>query len=107
MEHPSCHCVSSFSGTHGGYIDARDGALAIEKALRFDQPGFEAFIIASPDSVMEMPNDELLQAVFPDVQKRRPITDHETLWESTKQERSWVSTQNTHGETAPDNFVSF
>jgi len=62
-----------------GYIDARDGALAVEKALEYQTPGFEPFIIASPDSVMRVTNQELLREVFPDVALRREISEHETL----------------------------
>jgi nucleoside-diphosphate-sugar epimerase len=62
-----------------GYIDARDGALAVERALQYTSPGFEAFIIASPDSVMRMSNAELLAQVFPGVATKRELTDHETL----------------------------
>src|SRR6187431_2642832 len=35
------------------YIDARDGALAVQRALESDLTGFEAFVIASPDTVLE------------------------------------------------------
>ena len=62
-----------------GYIDARDGALAVEKALEYSSPGFEPFIIASPDSVMRTPNVQLLEEVFPDVPLKRELTEHETL----------------------------
>ena len=62
-----------------GYIDARDGALAVERALKYQTPGFEPFIIASPDSVMRMTNKELLEDVFPDVALKREISEHETL----------------------------
>jgi nucleoside-diphosphate-sugar epimerase len=62
-----------------GYIDARDGALAVEKALDYETPGFEPFIIASPDSVMRMTNTQLLQEVFPEVALRRQVSEHETL----------------------------
>src|SRR6187431_3798865 len=36
-----------------GYIDARDGATATRLALESDLTGFEAFVIASPDTVLE------------------------------------------------------
>ena len=62
-----------------GYIDARDGALAVEKALEYQIPGFEPFIIASPDSVMRKTNQQLLQEVFPDVALKREMSEHETL----------------------------
>ena len=62
-----------------GYIDARDGALAVQRALEYSQPGFEPFIIASPDTVMGTPNSELLAQVFPTVETKREISEHETL----------------------------
>ena len=39
-----------------GYIDARDGAQAIERALEVAPPGFDRFIIAAADTVMSRPN---------------------------------------------------
>ena len=62
-----------------GYIDGRDGALAVELALGRSGPGFERFIIASPDTVMTRPNAELLAEVFPDVEVRGEIGEHTTL----------------------------
>ena len=62
-----------------GYIDARDGAQAIRKALEFDQPGADVFIIASGDTVMERGNKELLGEVFPDVPLREEVGTHTTL----------------------------
>lgn len=62
-----------------GYIDARDGALAVENALDYRTPGFEPFIIASPDSVMRKTNQQLVQEAFPDVAWKREISEHETL----------------------------
>ena len=48
-----------------GYIDARDGALAVRLALESDLTGFEAFIVASPDTVLERPSAELVARVLP------------------------------------------
>ena len=53
-----------------GYIDARDGALAVRLALESDLTGFEAFIVASPDTVLETPSADLVAQYFPDV----PVT---------------------------------
>lgn len=53
-----------------GYIDARDGAQAIQRALEWDTTGFDRFIIAAADTVMTRPNDELVAEVFPGV----PVT---------------------------------
>jgi len=47
-----------------GYIDARDGAQAVRRALESAQPGFEAFIIAAADTVLDAPNDELVASHF-------------------------------------------
>jgi nucleoside-diphosphate-sugar epimerase len=61
------------------YIDGRDGAQAVRLALDYEVPGTEVFIIASPDSVLDRPNAELLAEYFPDVPLRRPVQEHETL----------------------------
>lgn len=61
------------------YIDARDGAQAIERALDAAIPGFEAYIIAAADGVMSRSNDELVDEVFPHVPKRRPLGEHDTM----------------------------
>ncbi|MFC4137712.1 MULTISPECIES: NAD(P)-dependent oxidoreductase [unclassified Microbacterium] len=70
-----------------GYIDARDGAQAVERALEVAGPGFESFIIAAADTVMSRPNAELLAEVFPDVPLARPVTEHETLLSIAKARR--------------------
>jgi nucleoside-diphosphate-sugar epimerase len=55
------------------YIDARDGAQAAAKALAFDKPGFEAFVIAADDTVMSTPSAELMAEFFPDVEFRAEV----------------------------------
>ncbi|KAA9105029.1 NAD-dependent epimerase/dehydratase family protein [Microbacterium rhizomatis] len=62
-----------------GYIDARDGAQAIERALEVAPPGFDRFIIAAADTVMSRPNAELIAEVFPDVPVHGEIGEHDTL----------------------------
>jgi nucleoside-diphosphate-sugar epimerase len=69
------------------YIDARDGAQAVRRALDLDATGFDVFIIASPDTVMRRPNAELLAEVFPDVPQKRPIEPNETLLSIDKARR--------------------
>jgi nucleoside-diphosphate-sugar epimerase len=49
------------------YIDGRDGAQAVVRALENAGPGFEAYIIANADTVMSRPNAELVAEVFPGV----------------------------------------
>ena len=58
-----------------GYIDARDGAQAIEKALAWQTTGFDRFIIAAADTVMSRPNAELVAEVFPGVPLARDLDE--------------------------------
>ena len=69
------------------YIDGRDGAQAVEKALALEVTGFDRFVIASPDSVMTRANAELLDEVYPDVPRRDGIGDHTTLLSIDKARR--------------------
>ncbi|MBO0979655.1 NAD(P)-dependent oxidoreductase [Microbacterium sp. SD291] len=62
-----------------GYIDARDGAQAVQLALEKAAPGFDRFIIAAADTVMSRPNAELIAEVFPDVPVTREVGPNETL----------------------------
>ena len=62
-----------------GYIDRRDGAHAVERALATRGPGFETYIIAAADTVMRRDSAELMAAEFPDVRLARPVTGRETL----------------------------
>ena len=70
-----------------GYIDARDGAHAVQRALEVAPPGFDQFIIAAADTVMSRPNEELLAEVFPDVPVAREFGEHETLLSIAKARR--------------------
>ena len=70
-----------------GYIDARDGAQAVRLALDHQAAGVDVFIIASPDTVMSRTNDELLEAVYPDVPRRREFGPRETLLSIDKARR--------------------
>ncbi len=62
-----------------GYIDARDGAQAIDLALQAANPGFDRFIIAAADTVMERSSASLMAEYFPDVVVTRELGEHETL----------------------------
>lgn len=70
-----------------GYIDGRDGAQAVQRALEVAPPGFDQFIIAAADTVMMRPNSELIAEVFPDVPLAREFGDHETLLSIDKARR--------------------
>lgn len=62
-----------------GYIDGRDGAQAVRRALETDLTGFEAFIVANADTVMERPSAELMAEVFPGVRITGKLRGNETL----------------------------
>ena len=70
-----------------GYIDARDAAQAIRKALEADLKGAEVFIIANADTVMTRPNAELMAEVFPGVPLRDGVGPNETLLSIDKARR--------------------
>jgi nucleoside-diphosphate-sugar epimerase len=69
------------------YIDARDGAQAVRRAIQADFKGFEAFIIANADSVMSRSNISLLAEVFPGVQQKGNIATNGTLLSIEKAKR--------------------
>jgi UDP-glucose 4-epimerase len=62
-----------------GYIDARDGAQAVVLAVEAKRPGFDRFIIAAADTLMERPSAELAAEQLPGVEFTRPVTGNETL----------------------------
>ncbi|MCG7417369.1 NAD(P)-dependent oxidoreductase [Microbacterium sp. ACRRU] len=70
-----------------GYIDARDGAQAVERALENAPAGFDRFIIAAADTVMTRPNSELVAEVFPNVETRGDLEGTDTLLSIDKARR--------------------
>lgn len=70
-----------------GYIDGRDGAQAVQRALENAGPGFDRFIIAAADTVMSRSSAELAAEVFPDVELTREVGEHETLLSIDKARR--------------------
>jgi nucleoside-diphosphate-sugar epimerase len=62
-----------------GYIDARDGAQAIRKALEASLKGAHIFIIANADTVLTRPDAELLSEFYPSVPLKRTLGPNETL----------------------------
>jgi nucleoside-diphosphate-sugar epimerase len=70
-----------------GYIDARDGAQAVRRAIEADFTGFEAFIIANADTVMSRSNASLLAEVFPGVPEKGQISQNGTLLSIDKAKR--------------------
>ena len=70
-----------------GYIDARDGAQAVLKALENAAPGFDRFIIAAADTVMRTPSAQLAAAGFPGVALTREVAGNESLLSIEKARR--------------------
>ncbi|WP_445444947.1 NAD-dependent epimerase/dehydratase family protein [Clavibacter sp. km3a] len=70
-----------------GYIDGRDGAQAVRKALEHDAKGFDRFIVANADTVMSRSSAELAAEVFPGVEVRKELGEHETLLSIDKARR--------------------
>jgi UDP-glucose 4-epimerase len=62
-----------------GYIDGRDGAQAVLRALENARNGFDRFIIAASDTVMSRSSASLAAEVFPNVEMVREVGQHETL----------------------------
>ncbi|MFH5878707.1 NAD-dependent epimerase/dehydratase family protein [Arthrobacter sp. NA-172] len=69
------------------YIDGRDGAQAVARALENGQPGFETFIIAAADSVMGRSSASLAAEVFPGVNVTKDLGEHETMLSIDKAKR--------------------
>jgi len=69
------------------YIDGRDGAQAVELALTNPPSGFERFIIAAADTVMSRHNAELVAEVFPGVEVRGELGEHDTMLSIDKARR--------------------
>ena len=69
------------------YIDTRDGAQAVLKALELNKPGFEAYIIANADTVMSRSSASLAAEVYPGVEVRRELSEHESLLSIDKARR--------------------
>ncbi|VXC49790.1 hypothetical protein ARTHRO9AX_80088 [Arthrobacter sp. 9AX] len=70
-----------------GYIDGRDGAQAVARAMENGRPGFEAYIIANADTVMSRSSASLAAEVFPDVKVTKELGEHETMLSIDKARR--------------------
>ncbi|WP_114588791.1 NAD-dependent epimerase/dehydratase family protein [Microbacterium arborescens] len=77
------------------YIDARDGAQAVLRALENAPAGFDRFLIAAADTVMSRPNAELVAEVFPGVEIRGDLGTNESLF-STEKARRLLGYEPTH-----------
>lgn len=69
------------------YIDARDCAQAVCRALHVDLVGADHFIIANADSVMTRASADLMAEVFPNVPVRDAVSGTQTLLSIEKARR--------------------
>lgn len=69
------------------YIDGRDGALAVRRALEHEMTGTEVFIIANADTVMSRSSAELAAESYPGVKVVRELGEHETMLSIDKARR--------------------
>ncbi|HWS58244.1 MAG TPA: NAD(P)-dependent oxidoreductase [Actinotalea sp.] len=69
------------------YIDGRDGAQAVSRALENGRPGFEAFVIANADTVMSRSSADLAAEVYPGVEVVKELGEHETMLSIDKARR--------------------
>lgn len=69
------------------YIDARDGAQTVLRALETAPAGFDHFLIAAADTVMTRPNTELVAEVFPGVEVRGELGVNDSLFSTEKARR--------------------
>ena len=69
------------------YIDGRDGAQAVRRALENDATGVDVFVIANADSVMSRRSADLAAEVYPGVPVTRELGEHETMLSIDKARR--------------------
>jgi len=69
------------------YIDRRDAAQAVRKALEHEAKGLEVFIIANADTVMSRPTTELVAEFYPDLPAKKEFGVNETLMSIEKARR--------------------
>jgi nucleoside-diphosphate-sugar epimerase len=62
-----------------GYVDARDVAQGVRKALEAKVRGADVFIIANADTVMLKDSGDLMKEVFPGVPLKKKLGKNETL----------------------------
>lgn len=69
------------------YIDARDAAQAVRKAIEAPLKGAEVFIIANADTVMTTPITQLVAQFYPGVPWRREVGPLESMFSIEKARR--------------------
>lgn len=66
------------------YIDNRDVAQAVEKALHLEARGKDEFFITNDETVMRTPTADLLDKYFPDIERRKEFEGNEVVLTNAK-----------------------
>lgn len=69
------------------YLDVRDAALAVQLALETDQRGANAFYLAAPTTNIPYRTDDVLDALAPDVPRRKRFVEREVPIDLSDAER--------------------
>jgi len=69
------------------YVDNRDVAQAVAKAIDYDVRGKYAFLITNDETVMSTPTAELLDTYFPDIERRKAFSGNEVVLSNEKAKR--------------------
>lgn len=62
-----------------GYVDARDSAQAVQKALMSNMKGHHQYLVAAANTCMRTPNKSLIDKAFPGVQYNPTKGENDTL----------------------------
>ena len=62
-----------------GYVDARDVALAVRRAIEAGGSGADAYLVAAADTCMTRTSLDLMAEVYPDVEIHGEVSGHQTL----------------------------
>ena len=69
------------------YIDVRDAAQAIRKAIETEFKGMDTFIITNDNTVMEKPSEQLVREYYPNLKITGELTENQTLLSNEKAKR--------------------
>lgn len=69
------------------YIDVRDAAQSIRKAIETEFKGMDTFIITNDDTVMDTSSEELVKEYYPNMKINGELTENQTLLSNEKAKR--------------------
>jgi len=69
------------------YVDNRDVAQAIAKAIAYDVRGKDEFFITNDETVMKTPTEDLLAAYYPNAERRSAFQGNQVVLSNAKAKR--------------------